>query len=41
MTVAYPLQQVRSEAAYIAYHLHWSRDEILSLQPPARLYLSR
>ena len=31
MTVAYPLDQVRSEVAFIAYHLHWSLEEILSL----------
>jgi hypothetical protein len=31
VTVAYPLDQVRSETAFIAYHMHWSLDEILSL----------
>jgi len=31
VTVAYPLDQVRSEVAFIAYHLHWSLEEILSL----------
>ncbi|MFT5587720.1 MAG: hypothetical protein ACI9VR_005333, partial [Cognaticolwellia sp.] len=31
MTVAYPSDQVRSEVAFIAYHLHWSLAEILEL----------
>jgi hypothetical protein len=31
VTVAYPLDQVRSEVAFIAYHLHWGLEEILSL----------
>jgi hypothetical protein len=31
MTVAYPIDQVRSEVAFIAYHLHWSLAEILEL----------
>lgn len=29
--MAYPLGQLRTEVAFIAYHLHWSLDEILSL----------
>lgn len=28
MTIAYPLDQLRGEIAFIAYHLHWSFDEI-------------
>ena len=31
MTVAYPLAQVRSEVAYIAYHFHWDIQTILDL----------
>jgi len=31
VTVAYPLNRVRAEAAFIAYHLHWSLAEIMSL----------
>ena len=31
MTLAYPVEMVRSEVAFIAYHLHWSLDELLGL----------
>lgn len=31
MTVAYPVDQVRDEVAFIAYHFHWSLQEILDL----------
>lgn len=31
MTVAYPVDQLRSEVAFIAYHMHWSLEEILDL----------
>lgn len=31
MTVAYPVDQLRSEVAFIAYHMHWSLAEILDL----------
>lgn len=31
MTLAYPLDKVRSEIAFIAYHLHWSFVELLEL----------
>lgn len=31
MTMAYPLHQLRSEVAFIAYHFHWSLDLILEL----------
>lgn len=27
--MAYPLGQLRSEVVFIAYHLHWSHDEIM------------
>ncbi len=29
--MAYPLAQLRSEVTFIAYHLHWSLEEIQSL----------
>ena len=29
--MAYPLAQLRSEVAFIAYHLHWSLDDICAL----------
>jgi hypothetical protein len=28
----YPLDRLHEEVAYIAYHFHWSRDEILNLE---------
>ena len=31
MSVAYPREKIRAEAAFIAYHLHWSLAEILDL----------
>lgn len=31
MTLAYPVEMVRSEVAFIAYHFHWSLHELLSL----------
>ena len=30
--VGYPLERLQEEVAYIAYHLHWSLDEILALE---------
>lgn len=29
--MAYPLHNLRSEVVFIAYHLHWSLEEILAL----------
>lgn len=29
-------QRLYEEVAYIAYHLHWSRDDILDLEHPER-----
>lgn len=37
MTVAYPLHQLRSEAVFIAYHLHWSLDAIMALSHEERV----
>lgn len=31
MTLAYPVEMIRSEIAFIAYHLHWSLAELLNL----------
>jgi hypothetical protein len=31
VTLAYPVEMVRSEVAFIAYHLHWSLGELLEL----------
>ncbi len=28
----YPLGQIYEEAAYIAYHFHWTLDEIMNLE---------
>jgi hypothetical protein len=30
--VGYPLDRLHEEVAYIAYHFHWPRDEVLSLE---------
>lgn len=29
--MAYPVDKIRSEAAFIAYHMHWSLSDILEL----------
>jgi len=31
VTVAYPVDKLRDEVTFIAYHLHWSLAEILAL----------
>ena len=28
----YPLERLHEEVAYIAYHFHWPRDEVLALE---------
>lgn len=35
----YPEQSLWSEIAYLAYHLHWSVDDLLDLQHPDRIRL--
>jgi hypothetical protein len=30
--VRYPLDRIYEEVAFIAYHFHWSREEILNLE---------
>jgi hypothetical protein len=37
VTVAYPVERVREEAAYIAYHFHWPLGEIMDLPHPERI----
>ena len=32
----YPLDRMIEEVAYLAYHLHWTREEILSLEHAER-----
>ncbi len=34
--LSYPLERVYEEVAFIAYHFHWSQDEILSLEHARR-----
>jgi hypothetical protein len=29
--VSYPLEPLRREVAYIAYHFHWNRDDIMEM----------
>ena len=31
MTFGYPLKLLNEEVAFIAYHFHWSFDEILNM----------
>ena len=37
MTVAYPVERVREEVGYIAYHFHWPLQEILDLPHMERI----
>lgn len=37
VTLSYPVDQLHEEIAYIAYHFHWSLDDILDLEHPTRL----
>ena len=30
--IGYPLDRLYEEVAYIAYHFHWPREDILSLE---------
>jgi hypothetical protein len=34
--VTYAPEQLYTEVAYVAYHFHWSREEILDLEHPER-----
>jgi hypothetical protein len=35
--VTYAADRLYEEVAYVAYHFHWSRDDILDLEHPERL----
>ncbi len=35
--MAYPIPKIRTEAAFIAYHMHWSLGDILELPHRERL----
>jgi len=37
VTLAYPLGQLKSEIAFIAYHFHWSHEELMNLTHPERI----
>jgi hypothetical protein len=37
VTWVYPLDRVRREVAFIAYHFHWGHDEAMSLPHPERV----
>lgn len=34
--IGYPLERLREEVAYIAYHFHWPMDEIMNLEHAER-----
>lgn len=34
--LGYPLDQLHEEVAFIAYHFHWSRQEVLTLDHAER-----
>jgi hypothetical protein len=34
--VTYGAERLYEEAAYVAYHFHWSLDDILDLEHPVR-----
>ncbi len=34
--ISYPLDKLTGEGAYIAYHFHWSIDEILEMEHQER-----
>ena len=34
--MTYATDRLYEEVAYVAYHFHWSRDEILDLEHPER-----
>jgi hypothetical protein len=35
--VTYAADRLHEEVAYVAYHLHWTLDDILDLEHPDRL----
>ena len=34
--LSYPLEQLYQEVAFVAYHFHWSRSEVLDLEHTER-----
>jgi len=34
--IVYPLDRLYEEVAYLAYHLHWSYEELLQMEHPER-----
>ena len=34
--ISYPLDKLASEVAYVAYHFHWSLEEILDMEHQER-----
>ena len=34
--MSYPLEQLYQEVAYIAYHFHWSPDDVLNMEHAER-----
>jgi hypothetical protein len=34
--MGYPLEQVRREVAFIAYHFHWPLDQVMDLEHEER-----
>jgi hypothetical protein len=34
--VSYPLKAIHEEVAFIAYHFHWSFEEIMNMEHPER-----
>ena len=34
--VCYPLDRLREEVAYLAYHLHWSYDQVMDMEHAER-----
>lgn len=33
----YPLERLHEEVAYIAYHFHWSYEQVMTLEHPERV----
>jgi hypothetical protein len=34
--IGYPLDRLHEEVAFVAYHFHWPREEVLSLEHAER-----
>ncbi len=37
MTLAYPIEKLREEVTFIAYHLHWGIEDILAFSHRERV----